>query len=70
MLTSAFLHRKSETFVISKNTDIARLYFNALSSYLLLTFFESLKVVLINMVALVVVSAKLATLGLLKVIVY
>ena len=42
-----------------------RLHFNALF-LILLTFFEFLKVVLINMVAILMMSVKLATLGLLK----
>ena len=43
-----------------------RLHFNT-KFLILLTFFESLKVVLINMVAILMMSAKLATLGLLKI---
>ena len=37
---------------------------------MLLTFFESLKVVLIKMIAILMMSAKLATLGLLKIKVF
>ena len=37
---------------------------------ILLTFFESLKIVLINMVTVLMISAKMATLGLLKIKVF
>ena len=58
MLTSAFFQRKSATFVISRNTDVdCILVFN------FLTLFESLKVVLIKMFAILMMSAKLVTLG-------
>ena len=66
LLTSAFLHPKSAIFVISINTNVdCILMYNF--SFFLLTFFESLKAVLINMVSIWTMSAKLATLGLLKV---
>ena len=61
LLTSAFFYRKSATFVISRNTFI-----DWILTYSLLTFFESLKVVFTNMVAILMRSAKLAILGLLK----
>ena len=61
LLTSAFFYRKSATFVISKNTFV-----DWILTYSLLTFFQSLKVVFINMVAILMKSAKLAILGLLK----
>ena len=66
LLTSAFLHPKSAIFVISINTNVdCILMYNF--SFFLLTFFESLKAVLINMVSIWTMSVKLATLGLLKV---
>ena len=56
------------TFVISRNIHIdCNLIHNFL---ILLILFESLKVVLRNMVAILMMSAKLVTLGLLKVKVF
>ena len=56
------------TFVISRNIHIdCNLIHNFL---ILLTLFESLKVVLRKMVAVLMMSAKLVTLGLLKVKVF
>ena len=46
-----------------------RLHFS-IQFLILLTFFESLKIVLINMVAIFMMAAKMATLGLLRVIVF
>ena len=63
-MTSAFFLRKSATFTISRNMDIDCILINYF--LILLTFFEFFKVVLINMVAFFMMSAKLATLGLLK----
>ena len=54
-------HRKSTTFVLSSN----RLHFIAYF-VIVLTFLESLKVALINMVSILMMSAKLATLGPIK----
>ena len=48
----SIIHRKSVIFAISENTDI--------------DFFESLKIILINMVTILMMTAKLATPGLLK----
>ena len=59
----ALFHQKSTTFVVSNNKDINCILIKFL---ILLTIFESLKVVLINIVAILMMSAKLATLGLLK----
>ena len=56
-----FFYRKSATFVISRNTFI-----DWILTYSLLTFFQSLKFVFINMVAILMKSVKLAILGLLK----
>ena len=53
--------------VTSRNTDIDRFFIifkNISNSF---NFFESLKVVLINMVEILIISAKLAALGLLKI---
>ena len=55
----SIFHWKSATFVISRNKDIALLYIISNSC----NFFESSKVVLIYMVALLMVSVKLVTLG-------
>ena len=59
----SIFYRKSATFVITRNTDIVFEWI--ISNFL--NFFESLKVVLINLVAILMMSAKVATLGLLKV---
>ena len=48
----SIIHRKSAIFAISENTDI--------------DFFESLKIILINMVTILMMASKLATPGLLK----
>ena len=56
--------------VTSRNTDIDRFFIifkNISNSF---NFFESLKVVLINVVEILIISAKLATLGLLKIKVF
>ena len=60
VLTSAFFRQKSEGFVISRNTNINCIVKHFL---ILLTFFESLRVVLMNMVGILTMSAKLATPG-------
>ena len=54
-------HWKSATFVTSRNTDIDCIASNSFN------FFESLKVVLINMVAILMMSLKSLTLDLLKI---
>ena len=53
------MYQKSRTFVLSRNTDID-CFLN------FLTIFESLRVVLRNVLAIFMMSQKLATLGLLK----
>ena len=68
LLTSLFFHRKLVTFVISRNTDIDCILIHKKSNSF--TFFESLKVVLINMVVILMMSAKLAALGFLKIKVF
>ena len=64
LLIWAFFQRKSANFAILQNTD--RLHFGA-SFLILLTFFESLKIVLINMVTIFMMSAKMAALSLHKI---
>ena len=64
-MTSAFVDWKSATFVISRNTDIPTLRFNTYF-LILINFLKSLKVVLINIVAILMMSEKLATIDLLK----
>ena len=56
--------RKSENFAISRNTDI-----DCILTYnlILLIFLQSLNIVLINMVTILMMSAKMATPGLLKI---
>ena len=70
LLISAYiciLPWKSAIFVISRNTDTdCTLIVISNSNF----FFESLKVVSINMVAILMMSAKLATLGLHKIKVF
>ena len=60
----SIFHWKSTTFVISRNTDIDTILIH--NFYFLKTFFDSLEVDLTNMVAILMVSAKLATPGILK----
>ena len=64
LLISAFFHRKSETSVISKNMNIDFILIHNSNSS------KSLKAVVINMVAILMMSAKLAILGLLKIKVF
>ena len=66
-MISAFFHRKSANFAISRNTDIDCILTQFQD---LITFFDSLKIVLINMVTILMMSTKLATLGLLKIKVF
>ena len=61
----AFFHRESVTFAISRNTDIDYILY-----LILILTFESLKVVLIIMVAILMISTELATLSLLKIKVF
>ena len=70
LLTSAFFNRKSATFVISRNTNTYFILIYNVWYIILLTFFESLKVALINKVAILLMSAKFLTLGLLKIKVF
>ena len=65
LLTSTLIHLKSATSVISRYTDIDCTLMHIVVSNSF-NFFESLKVVLINMLAILIMSAKLAALGLLK----
>ena len=67
LLTSAFLHRKSATFVISRDTDIDCISICNSDSF---SFFWVFKACLINKVAILIMSAKLALLGLLKIKVF
>ena len=60
----SIFHQKSAFFIISRNTNIDCILIHNL--YLFLIFLESLKVVLINMLTILMISAKLATLGFLK----
>ena len=61
LLTSAFFHRKSANFAISRNTDI---------DWILVHNFQSLKIVLINVVTILMMSVKMATPGLHKIKVF
>ena len=65
LLTSAFSHWKSANFVISRNTDI-----DCISMHNFALFSQSLKIFLINLVIILIMSAKKATPELLKVMVY
>ena len=69
LLTSAFSHLKSANFAIPRNIARYRLHFGTLF-LILLIFFESLKIVLINMVTILMMSAKMATVGLIKIKVF
>ena len=63
----SIFHQKSATFVIPRNYRYRiRLCFNT-QLLILLTLLESLKVVLINMVVILMMPSKLATLGFLKI---
>ena len=63
MLTSAFFHRKSAIIVIRTKKYKHTLQTN-------ITSFEALMVGLIKVIAILMISAKLATLGLLKIKVF
>ena len=56
----SIFHEKSPNFAISRHTDIV----------CILTFLESLKIVLINIVTIFVMSAKMSTSDLLKIKVF
>ena len=64
----SIFHWKSVTFVISRNTDIDTILIH--NFYFFKTFFESFEVDLTNMVAILMISAKLATPGILKIEVF
>ena len=68
LLILAFFHRKSAIFSISANTGIDCILMHKF--YRSFKFFESLKVVLVNMIEFLMMSAKLATWGLLKIMVF
>ena len=59
---------KSRTFAISRNKDKVFYLYKKIS--ILLIFFEFVKVILINMVAILILPAKLVTLGILKIKVF
>ena len=63
-MTSAFFHRKSATFVISINRNLDCVLTH---NPKLLTIYESLEVVLIDMDGILMISAKSVTLALLKI---
>ena len=64
-LTPAFFHPISSIFVLSRNTDIDYILIHNL-----ITFIESLKIVLTNMITVLKISANLATLAPLKIKVF
>ena len=68
LLTSAIFHRKSANFAISRNTRVDCILIQ--NFLIFLTFLESLKIVLIKKVAILMMSAKVATPGLLKIRVF
>ena len=67
LLKSAFSHWKSANFAISKNTNIDGFWFITSTSF---NFVEFLKIFLINMVTIFMISAKMVTLGVLKIKVF
>ena len=62
-----FFYRKSATFVVSRNTDIDCILIHNFNFFI---FFESLQITLINKAVILMMSAKLDTLGLLKIKVF
>ena len=68
LLTSAFFHQKSGNFVISTNTDKDCILAQNLS--LFLNSLESWKIFLINLVIILMMSAKMVTPGLFKITVF
>ena len=62
----SIFQRKPATFVKSRNTDMQSFLQVVSNSFNLFLFFESSKVVLISMVAILMMSQNLANLGLLK----
>ena len=66
----SIFHWNSANFAISRNTGIDCIYKYIIiytQFLILLTYFESLKIVLISMVLILMMSAKMVTLGLLKI---
>ena len=59
----SIFHHKSASFAISRNTNIDCILIG-------LTYFQSLKIVSINMVTILMMSAKMGTLGILKIKVF
>ena len=57
----SIFHRKSTTFVLSRDINVNCILIDISNSF---DFLESLKVVLINMVAILMMSAKFTALGL------
>ena len=72
MLTPAFFHRKSPNFAIKIYRYRLFYRYRYINTYflVLLTYFESVEISLINMVAILMMSAKMASLGLLKIKVF
>ena len=68
LLTSAIFHQKSANFAISRNKCIDCIFDTKFS--VLLTFLESFKIVLIRKVTIFMMSAKMATPGLLKITIF
>ena len=67
-MTSAIIHRKSENFAISRNTCIICILIQ--NFLIILAFLESLRIALIKKVTSLIMSAKMATPGLLKITVF
>ena len=64
----SIFHRKSADFAISRNTDIDCILIH--NFLILLSFIESWKIVLVNMVIILMMSAKMATPGFRKIKVF
>ena len=69
LLTSAFFHRKSVNFAASRKTDVDSILIHNFFE-ILLTSFDSLKIVLIKMFTILMMSSKMATLGLFKITIF
>ena len=67
VLLTAFFHPKSANIAISRNADLDCILVHISNSF---TFFESLKTVLINIVTVLMMSPKMAIVGLLKIKVF
>ena len=59
----SIFHRKSANLALSRNADIDCML--VLNFQVFFTQFESLRISLINMIAILIISAKMATIGLL-----